>query len=183
MVLDEADRMLDMGFKEAVETIMNKSSKPQAGGKQVLMFSATFPTEIRRLAENYLNESIFLKIGIVGSASTDVTQSFFEVDKVLSKKRAKLMEILDAEDPRGTIVFVGTKKVADQLAVFLSESEHPTTSIHGDRKQSQREDALKDFKTGKMKVLIATAVCARGIGKFFELLSIDWKCILIEISL
>lgn len=66
------------------------------------------------------------------------------------------------------MVFVETKSAADRLAVFLSESEHPTTSIHGDRKQSQREEALRDFKSGKMKVLIATAVAARGLGKCFS---------------
>lgn len=66
------------------------------------------------------------------------------------------------------MVFVETKTAADRLAVFLSESEHPTTSIHGDRKQSQREEALRDFKSGKMKVLIATAVAARGLGKYFS---------------
>lgn len=102
---------------------------------------------------------------MVGGASSDVQQNVFQVAKF--EKRNKLMEILNAEDPRGTMVFVETKRTADFLASFLSESEHPTTSIHGDRKQSQREEALADFKRGKMKVIIATSVAARGLGECF----------------
>lgn len=195
-VLDEADRMLDMGFAPVVKEIMNIPTMPRAGKRQTLMFSATFPQEIQRLAGEYLHEYIFLAIGIVGGACQDVTQTVHEVSKFT--KRTKLMEILNAEDPKGTMVFVETKKTADFLASFLSESEHPTTSIHGDRKQSQREEALADFKSGKMKVrillifidfhrfflffldfsliycdcvffpskvIIATSVAARGLGK------------------
>lgn len=167
VVLDEADRMFDMGFKDVIDNIMKNVSQSQQGKRQTLMFSATFPRDIRHLAETHLKESIFLKIGIVGGANTDVVQEIFEVEKIFSKKREKLMDILNSADSTGTIVFVETKKSADSLAVFLSESEHPTTSIHGDRKQYQREDALKDFKSGRMKVLIATSVAARGLGKIF----------------
>lgn len=158
--------MLDMGFAPEVEEIMNNPTMPATGKRQTLMFSATFPETIQRMAGKYLSEYIFLAIGQVGGACKDVKQSIFEVGKF--KKREKLMEILNAEDPRGTMVFVETKRTADFLASFLSESDHPTTSIHGDRKQSQREEALSDFKKGKMKVLIATSVAARGLGKFFS---------------
>lgn len=102
LVLDEADRMLDMGFKDAVDQIMSTTSQSDSGQRQTLMFSATFPEEIRKLARTYLKDSIFLKIGLVGGACADVTQTFFEVEKVLSKKRDKLMEILNESDPKGT---------------------------------------------------------------------------------
>lgn len=126
------------------------------------MFSATFPDEIQALASKFLNPNyIFVSVGVIGGACSDVTQNIFEVTKYT--KRDKLMEILNTEDPSGTIVFVETKRQADFLASFLSESEHPTTSIHGDRIQRQREEALDDFKCNKMKVLIATSVAARGL--------------------
>ncbi|XP_075149989.1 ATP-dependent RNA helicase vasa isoform X2 [Haematobia irritans] len=160
VVLDEADRMLDMGFKESVEKIMNHPTMRSMDQRQNLMFSATFPPEIQRMAGAYLNEYIFIAIGVVGGACSDVTQNIYEVKKY--QKRAKLLEILQ-ENPDGTIVFVETKRGADFLASLLSETEFPTTSIHGDRLQRQREEALADFKSGKMKVLIATSVAARGL--------------------
>lgn len=162
-VLDEADRMLDQGFMPAVEEILRNPSMIPTGKRQTLMFSATFPNEIQRLAGKHLKDYLFLTIGVVGGASSDVKQIIHKVSKF--EKRNKLMEILNEEDPRGTMVFVETKRTADFLASFLSESEHPTTSIHGDRKQSQREEALRDFKNGTRKVLIATSVAARGLGK------------------
>lgn len=114
------------------------------------------------MASKFLNQNyIFVSVGVIGGACSDVTQNIFEVPKYT--KRDKLMEILNSEDPRGTIVFVETKRQADFLASFLSESEHPTTSIHGDRMQRQREEALDHFKCNKMKVLIATSVAARGL--------------------
>lgn len=163
LVLDEADRMLDLGFMPAVEEIVNNPTMPLVGQRKTLMFSATFAEDVQRLADRFLNDHLFLTVGIVGGACHDVDQNFYEVSKY--EKRNKLMEILDSADPKGTIVFVETKRNADFLASFLSESKHPTTSIHGDRMQSQREQALRDFKNGTMKVLIATSVAARGLGK------------------
>nr|XP_036229860.1 ATP-dependent RNA helicase vasa isoform X8 [Bactrocera oleae] len=160
VVLDEADRMMDMGFKDNVNTLMNHPTMRPMEERQNLMFSATFPEEIQRLAGAYLSNYIFITIGVVGGACSDVTQQIFEVKKF--QKRAKLMELL-SESSDGTIVFVETKRGADFLASLLSETEFPTTSIHGDRLQRQREMALADFKSGKMKVLIATSVAARGL--------------------
>lgn len=129
--------------------------------RQTLMFSATFPEEIQLAAAEYLKDYIFIAIGIIGGACTDVEQVVHNVKKY--DKREKLTQILDASDPSGTIVFVETKRDADFLASFLSETKHPTTSIHGDREQKQREEALADFKSGRMKILIATSVAARGL--------------------
>uniref|UniRef100_A0A1A9X289 RNA helicase n=1 Tax=Glossina brevipalpis TaxID=37001 RepID=A0A1A9X289_9MUSC len=160
VVLDEADRMLDMGFKDSVATIMNHPTMRNGSQRQNLMFPSTFPEHIQRMAGEYLDNYIFIAIGVVGGACADVTQRVYEVEKY--QKRNKLMEILQDES-EGTIVFVDTKRGADFLASLLSETEYPTTSIHGSRLQRQRETALADFKAGRMKVLIATSVAARGL--------------------
>lgn len=125
------------------------------------MFSATFPEEIQHLAGQFLTNYVFIAVGIVGSASTDVEQSFIQVTKF--EKRNKLLEILNEDTTARTLVFVETKRNADFLAAFLSENDIKTTSIHGDRLQKEREIALGDFKAGTCQVLVATGVAARGL--------------------
>jgi len=161
LVLDEADRMLDMGFHPEVLRICSHSTMPAKGTRQTLMFSATFPSSVQHLALDFLENYLFLTIGIIGGANADVTQSFFQVDKF--QKREKLLEILRDVGTDRTLVFVETKRNADFLASLLSNEGFPTTSIHGDRLQREREEALRDFKAGKMPILVATAVAARGL--------------------
>ena len=162
LVLDEADRMLDMGFKPEVDHIVSSAGMPPKGERQTLMFSATFPDEVQQTAKEVLDEKyIFLTVGIVGGASSDVKQTFYEVEKF--GKRDKLVEVLNEVGSEKTLVFVETKRNADFLATFLSNEGYPTTSIHGDRLQREREEALADFKSGKMNILVATAVAARGL--------------------
>lgn len=108
-----------------------------------------------------MHEYLFLAIGMVGGVSSDVIQSVFEVEKF--QKRDKLKEILSDVGTDRTLIFVETKRNADFLAVFLSGEGLPTTSIHGDRLQREREQALADFKSGRMPILVATAVAARGL--------------------
>lgn len=162
-VLDEADRMLDMGFMPNVRDIVNHSTTPPKSERRTLMFSATFPEEIQKLAAEFLEDYLFLAVGLVGAANRDVVQSFYQVEKF--SKRDKLIEVLTEaiEKNEKVLVFVDTKRTADFVASLMSQKGFPTTSIHGDRLQREREEALLDFKTGRMPVLVATAVAARGL--------------------
>merc|ERR1719220_2016814 len=128
------------------------------------MFSATFPDEIRRSARDFLHNQLFLQVGLVGGACTDVKQSFHQATKF--EKRELLLRILQdpTRNPRErTLVFVKTKRNADFLATYLCGEGLPTTSIHGDRLQREREEALDDFRRGKMPILVATGVASRGL--------------------
>ncbi|XP_052069001.1 ATP-dependent RNA helicase DDX4-like isoform X3 [Mytilus californianus] len=161
LILDEADRMLDMGFGPEIKKIVHELGAPPKDQRQTLMFSATFPEEIQRLAAEFLNDYLFLTVGRVGGACTDVAQYVHEVPR--DQKRQKLCDILSESGTDKTLVFVEQKRNADFLATYLSQSGFPTTSIHGDRLQQEREEALRDFKTGRAPILVATSVAARGL--------------------
>jgi probable ATP-dependent RNA helicase DDX4 len=130
-VLDEADRMLDMGFEKAVRDILTKGSIKVKGDRTTLMFSATFPSEIQKLAQDFLNNYLFLAIGVVGGANTDVEQTVHQVARF--QKREKVIEIINEIGNDKTMIFLEHKKQADVLAFFLIQKGYPTTSIHGDR--------------------------------------------------
>uniref|UniRef100_A0A023FH40 RNA helicase n=1 Tax=Amblyomma cajennense TaxID=34607 RepID=A0A023FH40_AMBCJ len=153
--------MLDMGFEPDVRALVGHSSMPQRGARRTLMFSATFPEQIQLLAKEFLEDSIFLKVGILGGANSDVKQQVFQVTQF--EKRQKLLDILSDEGSDRVMVFVEKKKTADFLAAFLSQKGLKTTSIHGDRYQRQREEALLEFRRGTCPVIVATAVAARGL--------------------
>ncbi|MGB6974885.1 MAG: DEAD/DEAH box helicase [Terracidiphilus sp.] len=156
LVLDEVDRMLDMGFQPAIARIA--AVLPTA--RQTLCYSATLEGAVKEVARKYLNNPARIEIGSVLKPAENVELRTFEVEH--SKKQELLEHLLGAEEG-SFLVFVRTKHGADRVARRLTRSGWSATQIHGDRSQSQRNSALRSFSEGRHRVLVATDVAARGI--------------------
>ncbi|KAI9297504.1 DEAD-domain-containing protein [Neoconidiobolus thromboides FSU 785] len=160
LVIDEADRMLEMGFENDLRAIL-EGDCPKPSERQTLLFSATFPKSIRQLCKDFMRKYLFLAVGRVGGTSKNITQKLVYVED-RDKKKA-LMDILMKSKPCKTLIFLETKRAADTLDDYLFNEGLPCTSIHGDRTQAEREDALSAFKNDQTPILVATSVAARGL--------------------
>ncbi len=156
-VLDEADRMLDMGFIHDIKKILPKLPKQ----KQTLFFSATMPLAIADLAKKILHQPKHISVDPVSSTAEKVQQVVYHVLK--PKKKDLLKHILKDDKIDSMLVFSRTKRGADRLAKVLDKAKVPAAAIHGDKSQGARERALANFKSGKIRVLVATDIAARGI--------------------
>jgi len=157
LVLDEADRMLDMGFVNDVKKILTKVPAK----RQTLFFSATMPQEIRKFAQSILNSPKEINVTPVSSTAETVKQSVYYVEK--AEKLDLLIHILEDQTIHRSLVFARTKHGADKLAKKLIKSGIHAAAIHGNKSQNARQKALEDFKNSKIRVLIATDIAARGI--------------------
>ncbi len=156
-VLDEADRMLDMGFVHDVKKVLAKLPKK----KQSLFFSATMPPPIIKLADTILHNPTKVEVTPISSTSEKVEQHLYYIDK--GNKKSLLIDLLAKKDMRSILVFTRTKHGADRVVKDLLKEGIKTAAIHGNKSQNNRQNALNDFKSGKIRALIATDIAARGI--------------------
>lgn len=160
-VIDEADEMLHDDWQEELGKIMGGGDTNEDADHHYLMFSATFPKGVRQLAREYMAEDHYrLVVGRPGSTHKNVKQEVIFVDR--DRKRDAVFDLLYSSEPARTLIFCNSKATVEQLDDFLYNRQLPTTSIHSDRNQREREDAIRNFRAGRTPILIATGVSARG---------------------
>ncbi len=157
VVLDEADEMLDMGFIEDIETIL-KQTPPE---RQTLLFSATMPDQILSIAKKYMKKPEKIRVNPGNMVVPKIKQVFYEVRN--QDKLNALARLLDVEDPSLAIVFCHTKREVDEVSQKLQHMGYNADALHGDYSQARREEVMGKFRSGKIEILIATDVAARGL--------------------
>lgn len=157
LVLDEADRMLDMGFIHDVKRILRFIPEK----RQTLFFSATMQGEVQKLAQSILNNPVQVKVNPVSSTATKIQQSVYYVEQ--KEKTALLLSLIKTKGLERTLVFTRTKYGADRLCKQLKKQGIQSAAIHGDKSQGARQKALTDFKKSQLQILVATDIAARGI--------------------
>ena len=157
IVFDEADRMLDMGFKDEINRILSRLPNK----RQTLLFSATFDDAIFKLSKTLLNDPVLIEVNERNAPATLVEQRIYTVDS--HRKRELTSFLIGSKNWHQVLIFTRTKQMADDLAKEMTKDGIKTQSIHGDKSQGARERVLADFKQGKTRALVATDVAARGI--------------------